>query len=148
MAQSIHAAHSPSPQVFCHCFFFLEQLQLPSGGSAGSHKKKKTVRLKEVGICLTLGQYQKKIPVLHFPINVSWKCHIQHLTIHQWLNHEYFQYLYNSKSTFNIIYFAITHSYHIWKLLKKIKLAMCLWTTIRLFFNQLYQLWDHGKPLT
>lgn len=22
MAQSIHAAHSPSPQVFCHCFFF------------------------------------------------------------------------------------------------------------------------------
>ena len=69
---------------------------------------------------------KKKIPVLHFPINVSWKCHIQHLTIHQWLNHEYFQYLYNSKSTFNIIYFAITHSYHIWKLLKKIKLAMCV----------------------
>ena len=66
----------PPPPRYFVIVFFLEQLQLPSGGSAGSHKKK-TVRLKEVCICLTLGQYQKKIPVLHFPINVSWKCHIQ-----------------------------------------------------------------------
>lgn len=72
MAQSIHAALSPSPQVFCNCFFFLEQLQLPSGGSAGSHKKK-TVRLKEVCICLTLGQYQKKNTGVAFSHNCKLK---------------------------------------------------------------------------
>ena len=49
MAQSIHAAHSPSPQVFCHCFFF---------GTAAIAQW--WVVPSEVCICLTLGQYQKK----------------------------------------------------------------------------------------
>ena len=67
----------PPPPRYFVIVFFLEQLQLPSGGSAGSHKKKKLWGLKKCAYASPWDNTKKKIPVLHFPIIVSWKCHIQ-----------------------------------------------------------------------
>ena len=60
-----------------------------------------------------------------------------------------FQYLYNNNSTFDIIYFTITHSYNIWKLLSKsyMYVTVSLENNLTLSYSQLYKLWEHGNLL-
>ena len=48
-------------------------------------------------------------------------------------------------STFKTVYFTITNSYHCWKFLTKIELAMrCLWRMNSLLLSQLYWLREQG----
>ena len=131
------------PQVFCHCFFFWNSCNCPVVGQLALTKKL-TVGLKKVCICLTLGQYQKKVLALYFPINVSWKCHIGQYISDLIIN---ISNIYITIKVLLILFtFAITHSYHIWKLLKKIKLAMCVFgqqsDSSLLLFSQTCDFWS------
>ena len=52
---------------------------------------------------------------------------------------------YIDNSTFKTVYFTITNSYHCWKFLTKIELAMrCLWRMNSLLLSQLYWLREQG----